>query len=187
MATWAQRRRQSSRRRSADAARRPGRAPTRSRRADWRGSVAIASDRPTASAVVDDYLAVGVDGIVYVGSRRRQRSTGDGRRRMSSGTANFAVTLVRGPNWDESVGIREQEAWDAHAAFMDALVDDGFILLGGPVGDHRQTLHAIQAADEEDIRRRLAEDPWAQAELLEIGSIRPWALWLDFRTAGSSS
>ncbi|MGH2895245.1 MAG: YciI family protein [Solirubrobacteraceae bacterium] len=96
--------------------------------------------------------------------------------------ANFAVTLVRGVGWDQSLGIREQPAWDAHAAFMDRLVADGFILLGGPIGDHRQTLHVVAAEDEQDVRRRLVEDPWAQAGLLKIGSIQPWALWLDFRT-----
>jgi uncharacterized protein YciI len=100
--------------------------------------------------------------------------------------ANFAVTLVRGANWDESVGIREQRGWSAHAAYMDRLVDDGFILLGGPVGDQRQTLHVIEAPDDEHIRRRLAQDPWAHAGLLEIGSIEPWALWLDCRTATRS-
>ena len=104
---------------------------------------------------------------------------------MSAAVANFAVTLVRGPSWDESCGIREQEGWTSHAAFMDCLVEDGFILVGGPVGDHRQTLHVVEAADEDEIRRRLAKDPWAQAGLLEIGSIQSWALWLDFRTATS--
>ncbi|MGH2888552.1 MAG: hypothetical protein ACRDNJ_02890 [Solirubrobacteraceae bacterium] len=29
-------------------------------------------------------------------------------------------------------------------------------------------------------------DPWAQAELLAIGSIEPWELWLDFRTAAAT-
>lgn len=101
--------------------------------------------------------------------------------RHGRGKANFAVTLVRGPAWDESREIREQRGWDAHAAFMDGLLEDGFVLLGGPVGDHRQTLHAIEASDEPEVRRRLAADPWAQAELLEIGSIEPWALWLDPR------
>jgi uncharacterized protein YciI len=96
--------------------------------------------------------------------------------------ANFVVTLVHGTGWDQSLDIREQPAWDAHAAFMDQLVVEGFILLGGPIGDHRQTLHVVVAEDEQDVRRRLAEDPWAQAGLLEVGSIQPWALWLDFRT-----
>jgi uncharacterized protein YciI len=93
------------------------------------------------------------------------------------------VTLIRGPGWDESLDIRQQPGWTAHAAFMDGLVADGFILVGGPVGDHRQTLHLVDAADDDEIRQRLADDPWAQAGLLEVGSIQPWALWLDFRTA----
>ncbi len=101
--------------------------------------------------------------------------------------ANFAVTLVRGPNWDRSRGIREQQDWDAHAAFMDSLLEDGFILVGGPVGDQRQTLHVVEADDELEVRRRLSEDPWALSELLQIGSIEPWALWLDFRSAGTTA
>jgi hypothetical protein len=83
--------------------------------------------------------------------------------------ANFALILVHGPSWDESVGIREQGGWEEHAAFMDGLVEDGFILVGGPVGDRRQTMHLVEA------------EPWARGRLLEIGSIDPWSLWLDFR------
>lgn len=97
--------------------------------------------------------------------------------------ANFALTLVHGPNWDESRAIREQPGWEEHAAFMDGLVEGGFIVLGGPVGDRRQTLHVVEAADEDEVRRRVGEDPWAHARLLEVGSIQPWWLWLDFRRA----
>jgi len=95
--------------------------------------------------------------------------------------ANFAVRLVHGPGWDPARPIRDQDDWDEHAAFMDGLVDDGFIILGGPVGDGEQTLHAVEAADEKDTRARLAGDPWASAGLLQIGRIEPWALWLDSR------
>lgn len=49
--------------------------------------------------------------------------------------ANFAVRLVHGPGWDASRPIREQHGWDEHAAFMDGLVDGGFIILGGPALD----------------------------------------------------
>jgi uncharacterized protein YciI len=97
--------------------------------------------------------------------------------------ANFALTLVHGPGWDEVRGIREQAGWTEHAAFMDSLVADGFILLGGPIGAGRQTLHVVEACDDASIRRRLAEDPWARAGLLQIGSIHAWSLWLDFRYA----
>jgi hypothetical protein len=32
-----------------------------------------------------------------------------------------------------------------------------------------------------EIKVRLAEDPWAQAGMLWIAVIEPWALWLDSR------
>ena len=95
--------------------------------------------------------------------------------------ANFAVRLVHGPGWDPSRPIRDQEGWDEHAAFMDGLVEGGFIILGGPVGDVEQTLHAVEAADENEIRTRLDWDPWAAAGLLQVGTIEHWALWLDSR------
>jgi uncharacterized protein YciI len=98
--------------------------------------------------------------------------------------ANFAVRLVHGPGWNSSRPIREQDGWDEHAAFMDGLVDDGFIILGGPVGvgdAPDETLHAVEAADEDEVRARLARDPWARAGRLRVGAIEAWALWLDGR------
>ena len=97
--------------------------------------------------------------------------------------ANFALTLVHGPGWDASRPIREQRQWTEHAAFMDGLVRDGFIVLGGPLGNGERTLHVVEATDEQEIRGRLAGDPWARTEMLEVGSIEPWALWLDSRAA----
>jgi uncharacterized protein YciI len=95
--------------------------------------------------------------------------------------ANFAVRTIHGLGWDSSRPIREQCDWAGHAAFMDGLVDDGFLIIGGPIGDGAQTLHAVEAADENEVRARFAEDPWASAGLLRIGSVEPWALWLDSR------
>ena len=97
--------------------------------------------------------------------------------------ATFAVRLVHGPGWDPSRPIREQDGWDEHAAFMDGLVDDGVVILGGPVGNGEQTLHVVEAAHEHEVRMRFAQDPWASAGLLQIGTIEPWALWLGRGTA----
>jgi uncharacterized protein YciI len=102
-----------------------------------------------------------------------------------SAMAVFALSTVHGPGWDDARPIREQRAWDQHAAFMDGLVDDGFIILGGPFGDGTRTLHVVEAADEQEIRTRMAEDPWASMGLLLIGSIEPWQLWLDGRRGTS--
>jgi len=100
--------------------------------------------------------------------------------------ATFAVTLVHGPNWDDSRPIRKQDDWDAHAAFMDELVADGVIIIGGPIGDGNRTLHAVEAADEDEVRMRLCADPWAAAGMIEVGGIEQWALWLDTRKAAGS-
>jgi uncharacterized protein len=96
--------------------------------------------------------------------------------------ASFALILVHGAGWDPSRPIREQDGWDEHAAFMDDLVTDGFIVVGGPLGNGNRTLHLVEAPDEASIQARLAQDPWALADLLRIGSVEPWALWLDGRS-----
>jgi hypothetical protein len=45
----------------------------------------------------------------------------------------FALVHSRGPGWNHAVPMEEQPDWNAHAKFMDQLVDDGFIVLGGPL------------------------------------------------------
>lgn len=93
----------------------------------------------------------------------------------------FAVRLERGGPWDWSRGLREQEGFEEHARFMDALVEEGFIVLGGPLeGDH-DVLHAISAASADQVRARLAEDNWHQNGMLAIKSIEPWEVLLDGR------
>src|SRR5260221_6196813 len=111
----------------------------------------------------------------------RGRGWGVGSGRYAPAMANFAVRLAHGPRWDSSRQIREQEGWDGHAAFMDGLVDDGFIVLGGPVGDGEQTLHVVEAAAESEARARLAGDRWASGGLRPIGTIERWALWCHIR------
>ncbi len=93
----------------------------------------------------------------------------------------FALTMERGPGFDPERGLREQDGWEAHADFMDALVDDGFVVLGGPVDDGTRVLLAVEAADPDAVRERMAADPWAPSEHLRVGSIRPWTIWLDGR------
>ena len=95
--------------------------------------------------------------------------------------AYFLCTLVHGPAWDDERGIREQDGWDEHAAFMDGLVDDGLIIVGGPVGAGDRTAHLVQSEGEATVRTRLAADPWARDGHLLVGSLEPWWLWLDGR------
>ena len=75
----------------------------------------------------------------------------------------FALTMSHGPRWDPRRGIRDQQAWDEHASFMDGLVDDGFVILGGPLGHGEQALLMVEAGDEQEVAARMGEDPWAAA------------------------
>ena len=90
----------------------------------------------------------------------------------------FLVIVRRsGPDWDRSKPLEGQSGWDEHAAFMDDLVDAGFIVLGGPLSDEERVAHAIQAASEEEIRATLARDPWSGSHLV-IDTIEPWTVRL---------
>jgi hypothetical protein len=64
---------------------------------------------------------------------------------------------------------------------MDRLVAEGFVLLGGPVGDGTRVLMAVEGADEEAVRTRLAADPWEPLGILRIERLEPWSLCLVAR------
>jgi hypothetical protein len=97
--------------------------------------------------------------------------------------AMFHVVLRRsGPQWDPSLPLEEQSDWPAHASFMDGLVDDGFIVLGGPLADEHRVVHVVEAESEDAVRATLARDPWSETHL-RIDTIDPWTIRLDGRRA----
>jgi hypothetical protein len=99
--------------------------------------------------------------------------------------AMFLVIVRRdGPQYDHGKRLEEQVGWEQHAAFMDRLVEDGFIVLGGPLADERRVAHVVEAASEDALRARLAEDPWSGTHL-NVASVDPWTIRLDGR-AGTS-
>ena len=93
----------------------------------------------------------------------------------------FVVRLARGGPWDWSRDLREQVGWDEHADFMDSLVEDRFIVLGGPLVGDREILHVVSASSEQALRERLAHDNWHQNGMLTITSIEAWTILLDGR------
>jgi uncharacterized protein YciI len=92
---------------------------------------------------------------------------------------HFLVTEAPGPEWDRSKPRREQPGWDAHAAFVDSLADQGVVVLGGPLGDpdYGPALLVVAAENEDEVRKHLADDPWI-GTILTIESIEPWSIWI---------
>jgi uncharacterized protein YciI len=91
----------------------------------------------------------------------------------------FLVRQAKGPAWDHGVGRRDQAGWDDHAEFVDALAEDGFVVVGGPIGegDGEDALLVVDAVDEQEVRGRLAADPWAET-MLVITAVEPWSVWV---------
>ena len=91
----------------------------------------------------------------------------------------WVVCNARGGPYDFSRGMNQQSGWKDHAAFMNALVDDGFVLLGGPLQGDREALLICSAPSEDAVRKRLAEDPWAPIGMLAVKSIERWTIVLS--------
>ena len=93
----------------------------------------------------------------------------------------FHVLLRRsGPRWDRSRPMEEQSGWQEHAAFMDDLVESGFLVLGGPLADDDRVVHAVEAESEDAVRATLGSDPWSGTHL-EVEAIDQWTIRLDGR------
>ena len=94
----------------------------------------------------------------------------------------FVVNRRSGPEWDSSRPLEEQSGWPAHASFMDGLVDEGFVVLGGPLADEHRVVLVVEAESEDAVRATLARDPWSGTHL-RIDTIDAWTIRLDGRRA----
>jgi len=94
--------------------------------------------------------------------------------------ALFALINEQGPAWDSKLPMRDQKGWKEHAAFMDALADENFIVLGGPLKNpsRHRTLLIFDALNEETIRARMAADPWVRDGTLRILDVYKWEILL---------
>ena len=75
-----------------------------------------------------------------------------------------------GGPWNWSKGLRDQELFDEHAQFLDGLVDEGYIVLGGPL-DERDVLLVVQSETVASVRSRFAADSWIENGMLTITAV----------------
>ena len=96
------------------------------------------------------------------------------------------VYQQHGGPWDWSKDLRDQQLFDEHARFVDGLVDQGFIILGGPLNE-RDVLLVVQSETEASVRSRFDADPWVENGMLTITAIRPWTIFLEGRLEAVTS
>jgi uncharacterized protein len=93
----------------------------------------------------------------------------------------FVMTNSAGPNRDPTKGTREQPFWDEHAEFIDRLVAERFIWMGGPLVEEGGSLLFFHAADENEVREKMKDDPWLRQGILKTESIKRWEIFIDVR------
>ena len=93
----------------------------------------------------------------------------------------FVAISSAGSHRDRSKPAREQPFWDEHAAFIDQLVAEGFILMGGPLVDEGGSMLIVNADNENEVREKLKNDPWMKHGVLKLESVKRWQIFIDVR------
>jgi hypothetical protein len=92
----------------------------------------------------------------------------------------LVTTRNGGPAWQRARALSSQAGWCDHAAFMNGLVDDGFVVLGGTLDDGERTVLVVDSKSEQVVRRVLSQDPWSESHL-RIEAVEHWTIRLDGR------
>ncbi len=96
-------------------------------------------------------------------------------------TTLYAAFLRPGSLWDPGKSAREQAFWDDHARYMDAIFDTGVIVLGGPFADRTGSLVIVAADNAEQVREMYRRDPWSEQDVMVLGDVKEWTIFLDGR------
>jgi uncharacterized protein len=92
------------------------------------------------------------------------------------------VVWRAGPAW-ASGGVREQPSWDAHADFVDALIEKGTFVMGGPFADHSGSMSLLEGVTVDEAREIVAEDPFVENGVFVLDDVREWDVFVDELTA----
>jgi uncharacterized protein YciI len=94
----------------------------------------------------------------------------------------FIVIREAGAGWTAGKSAFEQPEAAQHSAFMNALAEGGFVLLGGPLAgsehDRIRVLLVVDADGEAEIDQRLAGDPWLRSGRLRTASVTSWNVFV---------
>jgi len=98
---------------------------------------------------------------------------------MTSVKARRVLVQFRaGPTW-RGGSILDQPGWDEHAAFIDALVEGGVMVMGGPFADASGSVIVLENVDEEQAREAVAGDPFLANGVFELEDVRLWNVFVD--------
>jgi hypothetical protein len=80
----------------------------------------------------------------------------------------FAAIVERSADWDQSKPPQEQPGFPDHAAYVAELEGEGYIAMAGLMLESTDVLFVFLADSEEQLRARIARDPWLQSGLTRL-------------------
>jgi uncharacterized protein YciI len=86
-----------------------------------------------------------------------------------------------GPTW-KSGPPEAQPGWDEHADFVDALVEVGIFVMGGPFSDYSGSLALLEGISADEARALLATDPFVKNGVFILVDVRDWTVYVDSLT-----
>ena len=101
---------------------------------------------------------------------------------MTKRAKRVLVRFRAGPTWG-SGPPEAQPDWDAHAAFVDALVERGVLVMGGPFQDSTGAMLVLENVDEEEARSLVEPDPFVLNGVFLLDDVREWVVYVDELTA----
>ena len=96
------------------------------------------------------------------------------------------VKVHAGPTW-KGGGVREQPGWDAHATFIDGLIERGTMVMGGPFHDNSGSMMLFEGVGLSEAERLVAADPFIENGVFVLDEIREWDVFVDVLTSPESA
>jgi uncharacterized protein YciI len=90
------------------------------------------------------------------------------------------VRVGPGPTWKEGLP-EDQPGWDAHAEFIDDLIERGHFILGGPWTHRLGSISIWEGMSAEEVREVIKDDPFVRNGVFEIEDVADWTVYVDAR------
>ena len=88
------------------------------------------------------------------------------------------VIFRAGPAW-ESGPPEDQPGWDAHADWVDALIESGTFVMGGPLSDYSGSVSLLEGLTAAEAKELVLTDPFVANGVFELDSVRDWTVYVD--------
>jgi uncharacterized protein YciI len=87
-----------------------------------------------------------------------------------------------GPAWT-SGRPEDQPDWDAHAEFIDDLIERGHFVMGGPWTDRLGSMSIWEGMSADEVREVMQDDPFMRNGVFTLEDCADWTVYVDTRVA----